>query len=80
MPEVLTVDGRAEVVLLDAETYKGMVERLEHTEAVAAACAHMAQARKNAPPQEPVSEAEMERIRAITQELMEETERLKLYR
>lgn len=79
VPEVLTVDGRAEVVLLDAETYEGMVERLEHTEAVAAARAHMAQARKNAPPQEPLPEAEIERRQAVMQELVEETERLGLY-
>jgi len=80
MPEVLTVDGRAEVVVLDTETYEDLMERLKHMESVAAARVHMAQARKNAPPQEPVSEAEIERSQAVMQELVEETERLGLYR
>lgn len=79
-PEVLTVDGHAEIVVLDTETYKDLMERLEHMKAVTAARTHMAQARKNAPPQEPVSEAELERRQAVMQELVEETERLGLYR
>jgi len=79
-PEVLTVDGRAEVVVLDTETYEDLMERLKHMEAVAAARVHMAQARKNAPPQEPVSKAEIARSQAVLKELMEETERLGLYR
>ena len=81
-PEVLTVNGRAEVVLLDTETYESMVEQLNHqTEReVAALRAHMAQARKNAPPQEPITEAERERRMAILDELVAETERLGLYR
>ena len=74
------MNGQAEVVMLDTETYEELVERLEHMEAVAAARDHMAQARKNAPPQEPVSEAEIERSQAVVKELMEETERLGLYR
>ena len=80
VPEVLTVDGRAEVVLLDTETYESMVEQLDHAKAVAAARAHMAQARKNGPPQEAITEAEIERRQAVMNELVEETERLGLYR
>lgn len=79
-PEVLTVNGRAEVVMLDTETYENMVEQLNHMRAVTAARAHMAQARKNAPPQEPITEAEIERRQAVMKELVEETERLGLYR
>ncbi len=74
IPEVLTVNGRAEVVLLDTESYENMVEQLNHMKAVSAARAHMAQARKNAPPQEPITEAERERRNAILDELTAETE------
>lgn len=31
-PEVLTVNGRAEVVLLDTETYENIMERLQITQ------------------------------------------------
>ncbi len=82
IPEVLTVNGRAEVVLLDTETYENMVEQLhrQQEDEVAAARAHMDLARKNAPPQEPITEAEMERRQAAMRELVAETERLGLYR
>lgn len=79
-PEVLTVNGRAEVVMLDTESYEDMVEQLKHMKAVADARVHMAQARKNAPPQEPLTEAEMERRQAVVREIMAETDRLGLYR
>lgn len=79
-PEVLTVQGRAEVVLLDTESYESLIERLEHMEAVSALRTHMAKARKNAPPQEPITETERERRNAILDELVAETERLGLYR
>ena len=78
-PEVLTVNGRAEVVMLDTETYENMVERLEHLEAVSALRAHMAKARKNALPQEALTEAEIERRHKVLDELVAETERLGLY-
>jgi prevent-host-death family protein len=35
-PVVLTVNGKAEVVVQDAESYQAMLERLERAEAVAA--------------------------------------------
>ena len=79
-PAVLTVDGRAKAVLLDTETYESLMEQLSHLQAVSALRAHMAQARKNAPPQEPISEAERERRNALLDELTAETERLGLYR
>ncbi len=81
-PEVLTVNGRAEVVLLDTETYENMVEQLnqQQEKEIAAARAYMAQALKNAPPQEPNTEAQSERRQAAMRELVEETEQLGLYR
>ena len=81
-PEVLTVNGRAEAVLLDTETYERMVEQLncQTEKEVAALRAHMAEARKNAPPQEPITEEEIERRQAAMRELVEETERLGLYK
>ena len=83
-PEVLTVNGRAEVVLLDTESYETMVEQLTHMEAVSTARTHMALARKNAPPVSSMTEAEREmeikRRQAVMTELVEETERLGLYK
>ena len=35
-PLVLTVNGRAELVVQDAESYQLMIERLEHAETIAA--------------------------------------------
>lgn len=81
IPEVLTVNGRAEVVLLDTESYENMVEQLNHMKAVSAARAHMAQALGDAPPQEPIiTDPERERRNAVLDELAAETERLGLYR
>ena len=36
MPEVLTVHGRAEVVIQDAESYQTLLDRLHHLETLAA--------------------------------------------
>ncbi len=35
-PEVLTVNGRAEVVIQDAESYQALLDRLHHIETIAA--------------------------------------------
>ena len=35
-PEVLTVNGRAEVVIQDAESYQNLVDRLHHMETITA--------------------------------------------
>ena len=78
-PEVLTVNGRAEVVLLDTETYEELVERVRRAEGIAAVRAAIREA-KCAGPREEVSEAEIERSHAIVDEIMAETERLGLYR
>lgn len=79
-PEVLTVDGQAKGVLLDTETYEALRDQLSHLRAVSDLRAHMSQSKKNAPPQEPISEAERERRNALLDELTAETERLGLYR
>lgn len=78
-PEVLTVNGRAEVVVLDTETYERLVERLHYMEEVAAVRAIIRKANSAEPPEE-VTEAEIERSQMIVREIMEETERLGLYR
>jgi len=78
-PEVLTVNGRAEVVLLDTETYENLVERVRSAEAIASVRAIIREA-KCAGPREEVSEAEIERSQALVKEIMAETERLGLYR
>lgn len=78
-PEALTVNGRAEVVLLDTETYDRLVERLHHMEEVAAVRAIIQKAHCSGPHEE-ISEAEMARREAVMKELVEETERLGLYR
>ena len=69
-------------MILDTETYESMVEQLNHQreKEIAAVRAHMAQALKNAPPQEPITEAEIERRQAVMRELVAETERLGLCR
>jgi PHD/YefM family antitoxin component YafN of YafNO toxin-antitoxin module len=78
-PEVLTVNGRAEVVLLDTETYENLVKRLQTADEIAAVRAIIRKA-KCAGPHEEIPEAEMERREAVMKELVEETERLGLYR
>lgn len=78
-PEVLTVNGRAEVVLLDTETYEDLMERLNSAEEIAYVRAVIREA-KCAGPREEISDTEMARREAVMQELVEETERLGLYR
>jgi PHD/YefM family antitoxin component YafN of YafNO toxin-antitoxin module len=78
-PEVLTVNGRAEVVMLDTATYENLMERLQNAESVALLRAHMAHARRSAPPREPITEEEKARRHKVMDELVAETERLGLY-
>lgn len=80
-PEVLTVNGRAELVILDTETYDNMIEQLsrQKEKEIADARAHMAQALKNTQPVEPATESEKENRHAILDELITETEQLGLY-
>ena len=78
-PEVLTVNGRAEVVILDTQSYEDLMERLRHTEAVSAIRA-VIQSANSGPTHEQPTEAEIEESQAVVKELMAETERLGLYR
>ena len=80
MPQVLTINGRAEVVLLDTESYQNLVERLQHMEAVASLRTDIAQAKKHAAQHVEATEADIERSQAVMQELAEETQRLGLAR
>jgi PHD/YefM family antitoxin component YafN of YafNO toxin-antitoxin module len=45
-PEVLTVNGRAEVVMMDAESYQIMLDRLNHSETITAIQAGIASAER----------------------------------
>ncbi len=78
-PEVLTVNGRAEVVLLDTETYEALVERLRTLEEISTVRAIIRKA-EDAGPREEVTEEEIERSQAIVREIMAETERMGLYK
>ena len=78
-PEVLTVNGRAEVVMLDTESYENLMERLHHMEEVAAVRAIIHKANSGGPPEE-ISEAEIERRQAVVREIMAETQKLGLYK
>ncbi len=46
LPEVLTVNGRAEVVIQDAESYQALLDRLHHLETLAAIREGMASAER----------------------------------
>ena len=78
-PEVLTVNGRAEVVLLDTETYENLVERLRIAESGFQACTIM-QKDLDTGPDEEATQEEIERSQAIVREIMAETERMGLYK
>ena len=57
-PVVLTVNGRAEAVVQDAEAYQQLLDRLEHAETVAALRVALAEeARGEAVPARPALEA-----------------------
>jgi len=45
-PEVLTVNGKAEIVIQDAQSYQRMIERLQHMETLAAIQEGMASAER----------------------------------
>lgn len=42
-PELLTVDGKAEIVVQDAEAYQALLDRLDSSEAIAAVKVSMAE-------------------------------------
>ena len=78
-PEVLTVNGRAEVVLLDTETYENLIERLRTLEEISTVRAIVRKA-EDAGPDKEATQEEIERNQAVVREIMAETERLGLYR
>jgi len=79
-PEVLTVNGRAEVVVLDAESYEKLMGHVRNMETIARTRARFARIRAISPNEEPLTETEISRRQAAMIELMEETERLGLYK
>jgi len=80
-PEVLTVHGRPELVVLDAGAYQKLMARLEHSEAVAALRADFARLRQIHTADElPPTPDEIARRKRVMDELVAETERLGLYR
>ena len=76
-PEVLTVNGRAEVVILDAESYQKLMERMQQMESITAARRIIAQDKQAG---ETLTPEEKERRMRVVDELTAETERLGLYR
>ena len=77
-PEVLTINGQAEVVILDTETYQDLLERARSTEAIAAVRRIIARA--NTEHDVPITPEELARRTRVMDELTAETERLGLYR
>ena len=76
-PEVLTVNGRAEVVIMDAESYQNLVEQVRHMQSVSAIRRIISRTQK---PGEAIAPEELARRTAVMDELTAETERLGLYR
>ena len=76
-PEVLTINGRAEVVILDADSYQNLVERLHNMETINAVRAIMARSKSD--DDAPVDPTELERRTNVMDELTAEAERLGLH-
>ena len=77
-PEVLTINGRAEVVMLDTESYEDLMDRLQRSEAVSSIRTLMRTVNSTTA-REHVMEEEIEQSQAVMRELQTETERLGLY-
>ena len=77
-PEVLTVNGRAEVVVMDAESYQYIVERLDNMETIAGIRGLLSRAKSQT--SESISTEEIERRTRVMDELTAETQRLGLYK
>jgi PHD/YefM family antitoxin component YafN of YafNO toxin-antitoxin module len=78
MPEVLTVDGRAEVVLLDTESYEDLMDQLNDIHSIAAIQRIMAEDTEDQ--SDALTSEELGRRSRVMDELTAETERLGLYR
>ena len=80
-PEVLTVYGRAEVVMLDAESYENLMDRFRAMEAITKTRAEFLRLKLNSTsPAAPLPNEEIERRNHVLDELVAETERLGLYK
>jgi PHD/YefM family antitoxin component YafN of YafNO toxin-antitoxin module len=79
-PEVLTVNGRAEVVVLDTESYETLVESAERLRAMEAIAAVRAEISRSDGLADLPTPEELDRRRAVMRELVAETERIGLYR
>jgi PHD/YefM family antitoxin component YafN of YafNO toxin-antitoxin module len=79
-PEVLTVNGKAELVVLDAESYQDLTDRLRNLEAADRLREDLARYRTNTSASEAPSKDEIERRHRVLDDLVEETERLGLYK
>ena len=75
-PEVLTVNGKAELVIMDSQSYQDIVDRLDKLEAMRDMREIIAR-HKNDPP---ISPEERLRRSLIVDELTAETEELGIYR
>jgi hypothetical protein len=81
IPEVLTVNGRAEVVMLDAESYQLLMERVQMTGAIAQTRARFEQINaRTADYDKSLTQEEIQRRNLALDELVAETERLGLYK
>jgi PHD/YefM family antitoxin component YafN of YafNO toxin-antitoxin module len=79
-PEVLTVNGRAEVVMLDTDSYQCLVERVRAADAIARTRANFTRIRAATPAPEPITAEEAQQRRDALNALVAETERLGLYK
>jgi hypothetical protein len=76
-PEVLTIKGRAEFVVLDADTYQGLVDRIKSAEEIAYVRSIFARSNGYRPT---TSQEELDRRNLVLDELVAETEKLGLYK
>jgi len=79
-PEVLTVNGRAEVVVLDAESYQILMDQFRDMEAIAHTRAQFRRIEAHSTAEAPPMDEEMERRHQVVDELAAESHRLGLYK
>lgn len=79
-PEVLTVNGKAEVVVLDADSYQRLVDRILNADEIDRARSSFSRVKAASPQREPLSEDEIERRLKLLDEMVAETERMGLYK
>jgi len=79
-PEVLTVHGRPELVLLTADSYQHLLDRISHMEEVSSARAIMARHENDELGVDVTTQADIDQTQSVIKELMAETQRLGLYK